>query len=333
MKCPMRLICKRGWWHVEIKRGKWKSLRTKDEKEAEALFQEMCREWRRGRLFQLEDYKKITLSHFREEYIEHGREGLSIWSVRKDALSLKLLEDVIGGSTQLRAISRANIEEFKKKCRIRGAKEITVNGYLSHIKAAFSWAVQEEYLSKKPIIKMYRKRDENKGPPLRRILHPEEIQNILKKARERNESLWRLLTVHVWTGGRRSECLSLEWPQVDFQNDMITLQGKTGERTIPMLPAVRDVLEPIRKDIGRVFADWHRDTVSHWFKEIAVSVGATEHRLHDLRHTAATYMLKSGIDLEVVQRILGHTHISTTQIYAKVLDEILKVQMKKLTYE
>ena len=114
MKCPMRLICKRSWWHVEIERGKWKSLRTKDEKEAEALFKEMRREWLRGRLIQLEDYKKITLLDFREEYIERGREGISIWSVRKDRLSLKLLEDVIGGSTQLRAISAAKIEEFKK---------------------------------------------------------------------------------------------------------------------------------------------------------------------------------------------------------------------------
>ena len=333
MKEPMRLICKRGWYHVELERGKWKSLRTKDRKEAEAILKEMRREWLRGRLIQLEDYKKITLSDFREDYIERGREGISMWSVRKDKLSLKLLEDVIGGSTQLRAISRAKIEEFKKKCRIRGAKEITVNGYLRHIKAAFSWAVQEEYLSKKPTIKMYRKKDEDTGYLLRRILHPGEIENILKKARERNEILWRLFTVHIWTGGRRWECLGLEWPQVDFRNDMITLRGKTGERTILMLPAVHEVLEPIKKDIGRVFADWHRDTVSHWFKEIAVSVGAKEHRLHDLRHTAATYMLKSGIPLEVVQRIMGHTNISTTQIYAKVLDEILKVQMRKFTYE
>ena len=82
-------------------------------------------------------------------------------------------------------------------------------------------------------------------------------------------------TVHLWTGGRRWECLNLEWPQVDFRDEMITLRDKAGERTIPMFRLVRAVLQPIRKDIGRVFADWHRDTVApHWFKEIAVSVGA-----------------------------------------------------------
>ena len=50
-------------------------------------------------------------------------------------------------------------------------------------------------------------------------------------------------------------------------------------------------------------------------------------RQNDLR--AATYMLASGIDLPVVQKILGHSQISTTQVYAKVLEEQVHKQMKK----
>ena len=54
-------------------------------------------------------------------------------------------------------------------------------------------------------------------------------------------------------------------------------------------------------------------------------------RQNDLR--AATYMVASGIDLPVVQKILGHSQISTTQVYAKVLEEQVHKQMKKLKFD
>jgi site-specific recombinase XerD len=100
-----------------------------------------------------------------------------------------------------------------------------------------------------------------------------------------------------------------------------------------MLEPVKNALEPIQKDIGRVFPSWHPDTVSHWFKKILILSGIPNHHLHDLRHTCATYLLKNGVSLETVQRILGHAQISTTQIYAKVLDEILQKEMRKLKFE
>lgn len=51
------------------------------------------------------------------------------------------------------------------------------------------------------------------------------------------------------------------------------------------------------------------------------------------RHTCATYLLKSGVPLEVVQKILGHASIGTTQIYAQVLDDVKKREMAKLKFE
>ena len=53
---------------------------------------------------------------------------------------------------------------------------------------------------------------------------------------------------------------------------------------------------------------------------------------HKTRHTAATQMLLKGISLESVQKLLGHTDISTTQIYAQVLQEKLKEEMKNFRY-
>jgi integrase len=292
----------------------------------------MKKEYLRGRLIQLENLKRSTLTEFREDYTD-SRADVSIWTIKKDKLSLKLLADVIGGSTQVRAITKNKVEEFKAACLKRAASKITINGYLRHLKTAFKWGREEGYLIKLPEIVMYKRLRRPEEERLSRILSPDEIKAVLKNTSEFDPTFGVYCLVVLWTGGRRREGLTLEWQKVDFKNDRITLRGKTGQRTIPMLEPVKKALEPIQKDIGKVFPSWHPDTVSHWFKKILILSGIPNHRLHDLRHTCATYLLKNGVSLEVVQRIMGHAQITTTQIYAKVLDEILQKEMRKLKFE
>ena len=115
---------------------------------------------------------------------------------------------------------------------------------------------------------------------------------------------------------------------------MCRLIGKGDkERTIPLLPEALNVIGN-RKDIGYVFIHWNDlSKYTKAFKKIARACGVEDVHLHRLRHTAGTQMLKSGIPLEVVQKMLGHEDISTTQIYAKVVQDLLKKQMQKLKLE
>lgn len=335
MKFRMRLFQKRGWWHVELKRNRSRSLHTKDEKEAMRIFRELEREYLRGRLIQLDDVSRLTLTEFQRLYLKHREDlkDISSETIKKDSLSLKLLVDVIGKSILVRSISKLKFEEFKTVCLARNTSKITINGYLRHLKTAFRWAVAEGYLSKSPEIIMY-KRLRQGQQMLNRILEPDEIDRLLSKSyEERGVEFGNYCNVLLWTGGRRREALNLEWQKIDLKNNRITLNGKTGTRTIPLLEPVRKILKPIKKDIGRVFPEWHPDTVSHWFQKAATDAGIEGHRLHDLRHTCATYMLKNKIPLDVVQRIMGHSQISTTQIYAKVLDDILQSEMQKLKFD
>lgn len=121
--------------------------------------------------------------------------------------------------------------------------------------------------------------------------------------------------------------------QIDFKGHTCKVMGKGGkERSVPLLPPVLKALEPIKKDIGKVFVQYHPDTLSKKFHALAVACGI-DARLHDLRHSCATYLLKSGVDIRVVQKILGHTQISTTTIYADVLDDLAKKEMEKLKFK
>src|SRR4029077_19052065 len=129
------------------------------------------------------------------------------------------------------------------------------------------------------------------------------------------------------TGMRRSELLSLQWSQVDFaQRSIRVLNAKTdsGRRTIPMNLATYNVLNDLRRD-GRselVFPSPRKKgarifDLKKGFKKV-VRLGQLEGnlRFHDLRHSFATRLVQSGVDIITVQRLLGHAKISMTTRYA-----------------
>jgi len=329
MNTSMRLFKRGDTYYVEISRGKKRSLKTGDAKTAKAIFREMEKEYLKGRLIQLDTTRRMTIEEFSAFYLEH-RPGISKWTVKKDALSFKLLQDALG-NIQIRTITTAKIDSFSKICLARGAKPQTVNGYLRHIKSALTYALDDGIIEKKPKIKMI---PEDKQSIAERIISPKDLKTILDAAREQDQVFGIYLTLLLWTGARRREILRLKWQDCDFENKSALLTKTKGKRNrrVPMLEPAIEALEPVKKDIGRIFPQWYPDTVSKWFHALAKECGI-DARLHDLRHSAATYMLKSGIPIQVVKEILGHAHLSTTMIYSHILDEVANKEMQKMRIE
>ena len=314
MKFDMRIYKRGKWWWVQIERNDRRPLKTKDEQEARALARAMEKERVKGRLFDLTKEKRVTLGEFKDFYMAYreGLDDLSPQTLRKDELSLGLLLQVFPSSTLIQSI---DFDKFKKTWLTIGqAKKITINGYLRHLKIAFKWALKKEFIKKLPEFTMYRL-----GESLPRVLSPEQIKAIFDIAPADD---LRFYTFLLWTGCRRSEGLNLTWPDCHLDQRKAKVTGKGNkERMVPLHGEVIKVLESGKRDIGRVFTQHHPDTWSKRFHQLAKSVGINT-RLHDLRHSAATYMLASGIDIREVQAILGHAQISTTTIYADVLDSM-----------
>lgn len=303
MNMSMRLYRRpNGIFYVEFRRGKAKSLATRDQSEAKSIFREMEKEWLKGRLFHLETAKRTSLSDFTKIYL-NSRAGISPKTFKQDKLSLSLLADAIGGNTPLRLIDKAKIDEFKRVCLARGAKPQSVNSYLRHIKKALNEGYDLELIKKKPKIVMLPVNTE-----LPCVLTPSEIKVLLAKAKEEDIELWRILVFLLWTGCRRTEAIKLHWSDccLDIDTPYCVLRKTKGkrDRKVPLLPPALDVLVPSRKDLVPVSRQLHPDTLTHKFENLARNCGIKA-RLHDLRHTAATYMLTSGIDIRTVQGDLG----------------------------
>ena len=325
---------KRGniFW-VEVNR-KRTSLKTKIPEIAQLAINELERRLEEGHEIETRRLLgKAALGDFVDKYLKTREHTVTPSTHRMDRTSLRQLVGVFGKEYKLKDLNGEQIEQFKNDLLQRDVTRISINSYLRHIKAALGVAEEWGFIKRRPKIKFL-----SVGKRLPRVLTKQQINKLLKTAEKKYKKLYPILVFLLWTGCRRSEALSLEWENAVLygKNPHARVIGKGDkERIVPLLPPILKMLRQMKKDAesDRVFPEpQHPDTVSHWFQALATECKINA-RLHDCRHSSATYMLASGCDLHVVQAILGHSDISTTRIYAKTLEKQVHQQMKKLKFD
>ena len=156
-----------------------------------------------------------------------------------------------------------------------------------------------------------------------------EVHKILSVAKESDFEVWRVIGFAVWSGCRRSEVLNLRWEHISGKT--IRIIGK-GDKERIILPN-HHIWEYLgeRKNIGPVFLRIHKDGYSKRFKTIARKAGVGHAKFHSLRHSAASFMIASGIQPKAVQKILGHVDFRTTELYVEMENEFVAAEMEKMT--
>jgi integrase/recombinase XerD len=157
-----------------------------------------------------------------------------------------------------------------------------------------------------------------------------------------------LLEVLYATGLRVSELIALPASAARRDERMLVVRGKGGkERLVPLNEAARTAmrayLDRLVQADREVKSKWlfpsfgesghlTRQHVGRELKGLAAAAGIAHERVspHVLRHAFASHLLQNGADLRVVQTLLGHADISTTQIYTHVIDERLKSLVRDL---
>ena len=236
---------------------------------------------------------------------------------------------------------REDLLDYLVALYTQGMKPRSTSRMLSCIRQFYRYAVREAWMQKDPSARI----DAPKlGRPLPKSLTEREVEALLEApdtddpegARDRC-----MLEVLYATGLRVSELVGLRLEQVSLNQGLVRVTGKGGkERLVPLgeeaLSWLEQFLKVARFDIlgarmcPEVFptrrgggmtrqAFWYR------IKKHASAAGIAKHLSpHTLRHAFATHLLNHGADLRVVQMLLGHSDLSTTQIYTHVAQERLQ---------
>ncbi len=147
------------------------------------------------------------------------------------------------------------------------------------------------------------------------------------------------MIVAIDTGIRLGELVNLKWSDIDFRERTITIkQSKTHEhKTIPMTERVFSVLVERHRTpsiTGYVFtvkgAKVVDASLQGAFKDAVRKAGITNFRFHDLRHTFASRLMQSGVDIYTVAKLLGHKNITTTQRYAHLSTKHIRLAVDVL---
>lgn len=153
------------------------------------------------------------------------------------------------------------------------------------------------------------------------------------QALETSKFKW-LMLFYLYTGVRRAEALSLEWKDIDYDNNLILIKGtKTDDsfRHILLTKELKEILDGRKKQAkkdgvksNRVFP-YALQTPSKVFKKLCPN-----HHLHDLRHTFITRCAECGVNVNVCQQVVGHaTADMTLNVYMHVLDDFKRKEMEK----
>lgn len=200
--------------------------------------------------------------------------------------------------------------------------------YFDVVVIALNKAVKDEIIPTNPAHKINYKDRPQQGEATKQYLTFEEVKALVATPCK-YEVLKQAFLFACFCGLRYSDIKGLEWGKIQKiksgEMQVEIKQQKTGEPLY--LPLSANALQwlPERgtdKDSDKVFALPHVSTVEKFLPIWAKDAGINKHiTFHVSRHTNATLMLSFGADIYTVSKLLGHTNVKTTQIYAKIVDE------------
>ncbi|MFB5661567.1 site-specific tyrosine recombinase XerD [Alteribacillus sp. HJP-4] len=238
-------------------------------------------------------------------------------------------------------IDRTHILQYLYELKDSGRSASTLARNISSLRAFHQFLLREQRSTKDPSELIEIPRGEKKLPD---ILTPKEVEKLLEAADgvnsfdRRNKAMLELMYA---TGLRVSELCSLEKGDIHLQMGFVHCTGKgSKERIVPLGKIAGEAIERyIHKARPQLMKNRKHDIlfVNHlgtglsrqgfWkiLKKSAVKAGLGKKLTpHTLRHSFATHLLENGADLRAVQEMLGHSDISTTQIYTHVSTHKLK---------
>lgn len=240
---------------------------------------------------------------------------------------------------------RMTIVSYLLSIQKSGKASATVSRSLASIRAFYSYIINSGYKMKDPTANI-------ETPPAQKkeisILTPQEAEILVSEPKStdlkgiRDKAMLELLYA---TGIKVSELVNLSIDDIDIKHGLLRCQTKTHERVVPIgekaILALKRYIEDARPmlviedSVKFLFVNRNGTGLSrqgfwkllkHYGKAAGIKKDITP---YTIRHSFAMHLLENGADLEAIRQLLGHTNISATQIYSKIIDGHIKEVYQK----
>lgn len=271
----------------------------------------------------------IDYLRFEKKYSEN-----TISSYKRDLnkMNLYLKKDFI-------KLTKADIQKYIQNLS-KNESSNTISRTISSLKSFYKFLEINKYTNTNPLTTIISPKTARKLP---KVLSEEEVNKLLdinlnNDFDYRNKAMLELM---YSSGLRVSELINLTVNDVDLKNSLVRIFGKgSKERIVPLNDYATEALNNYilyhrpklfkQKENNYLFLNNHGNQMTRQgffktLKKIAKEKGIkSELSPHTLRHSFATHLLKYGADLRSIQELLGHSDISTTQIYTHITNEMLE---------
>ena len=236
--------------------------------------------------------------------------------------------------------TQEHIRLFLEHLESEGRSAATRSRALASLKNFYSYVVSSGFLTESPVVEVKVDRGEKKLP---QILSSREIELLLAQPSAVEPKGIRdkaMLEVMYATGIRVSELIGLDIDHVNLESGIIKCQSGKKSRTIPLYPEALKALNAYIKDVrsflvaapaeralfvniggARMSRQGFWKILKHYQTAARIDKEITP---HTLRHSFAVHLLENGADLGSVQELMGHSDISSTQMYTQMVDQHLK---------
>jgi integrase len=311
----MALYQKDGNWFIDYyANGRRKREKIGTSKSlAEIVLKKRKVEIAEGKFLDIKKEQKIKFEDFAEEYLKLHSEHKKSYDT--DCKIVGLLKKFLGGK-YLYEINSLDIEKFKSQ-RAKEVSPATVNRALAVLKSMFNRAIAWGKVERNPCktVKLFKENNQRL-----RFLEREEVDKLLVNC---CQHLRPIVMVALHTGMRKSEILGLKWHDIDIKRNIIYLHDtKNGEkREVPMNRAVQKAIIGVFKSPESQYIFCNRDgepygDIKKSFLTAVKKSGIVNFHFHDLRHTFASQLVMSGVDLNTVRELLGHKSLEMTLRYS-----------------
>ena len=277
--------------------------------------------------------------------VEKGLSKNTLESYGRDVRKfLTFLEE--GHIETVHEIKYENILDFLSSFKKQGFSDTTTVRTIVSIKQFFKYLLLEKIIKEDPTSQIHTPKMKKSIPG---VISLEDVEKVLASPDENTPEGLRdlaMLEVLYATGIRVSELINLKLNEVNFEMGFVIVYGKgSKERIVPMGEEAQEKLKTYmehsrstllkQKDCKELFVTRRGKGMTRqgfWklIKNYALKANITKPiSPHTLRHSFATHLLERGADLRTIQIMLGHSDISTTQIYTHVENERLKEIHKK----